>query len=299
MRVKLQQPNKKITATWPSHEQKVVEYHCDLKISDFKADDINLIEVELIKLQRTQGINQLIGDHEMEELIEFFLEQLKDFTLTEIKHAFRLKAAQLIDVQKRDQWQVFTAGALMPTLIEYRKLRAEVLRKYFDAEDKILEAEKEANKPKLTKEQIFIINKQLCEAAFDNYKNKIPVLGLHKVFDILWELNLIPYTVEKMNSFELMAVKDIKSRANQDKEGKEIYHAYLFSLNCDINIQNPKERIKDPKAFDKKLFGYNSLIHRTKELATQQVFAYLVETETDITKYFDPKTINEPSETVK
>lgn len=280
------QPDKRITATWPSREVKIIEHHCGNKIADFSPTEFNELEIKLITLQRFVGINQLIGDAEMAMLIEFLAEELKDFSLAEVEYAIRLAVAGHIEV-KIEHWQAFTAQYLYPIFCKYRLLRNAVLNKYFDAEDKLrgIDAKKEAPVP--TKEEIFLANKRMCESAFENYKLSISIIGMHRVFDILWDLQLIPYTPDRMKEFEKIAASELKAAARHGGIDKAIYEAYLYSLKSKIDLNDKEAQKKHPIEFETKLMGHNSIIHKTKEVAARNIFAYLVESSTEITTYFE------------
>lgn len=249
-------------------------------------DNFAKLEMKLIYLQRFVGINQLIGDPEMEMLKEFFVEFLADFSISEVDYAIKLAVADQLEV-KLDHWQNFSAKFLHPIFIKYRLLRAATTAKYFEAADALLEKEVKAAAPERAKEEQFLINKRFCEAAFENYKAKINVIGLYKVFDILWDLNLIPYTKQRMKQFETMALSDLKAAARAGGSSRSAYDDAMFSLTAkiDLNEKDPAKR-RAPE-FKKALAGYNALVYKTKELAARNVFAYLVETETEITTYFE------------
>ncbi len=280
------QPNEKIIHIWPNREKKIINFHCEKKIANFTADDFAQLEVKLLILQRFVGINQLISDAEMEMLKEFLSEELNDFSISEIEYSIKLAVAGHIEA-KIDHWQAFTAQYLYPIFIKYRLLRSAVLSKYYAAEDSQRAIEAKANRPTQTEEELFLSNKKLCISAFDNFKLKISIIGMHKVFDILWELNLIPYTKEKMLQFEEMALAELKGEAFRNGSfDKTIYDAVLYSLKSKINLEDPTAQKTHPAEFELKLIGNNALIHKTKELATRNIFAYLVETQTEIETYF-------------
>lgn len=260
-------------------------YFCELKIADFKPQDFQNLEIKLITLQRFVGINQLIGDPEMEMLLEFLAEELKDFSITEIEYAIKLAVAGHIEA-KIDHWQAFTAQYLYPIFNKYRLLRSAVLNKYYTAEDELVSKSIKIQKPQLTKEEDFLQKKRMCESAFDNYKLTIPVIGMPKVFDVLWDLNLIPYTAERMRSFEKIAASELKVAAKHGGVDKAIYDAYLFSIKSKIDL-SVSCHAKNKKEYELKLTGHNAIVNKTKEVATRNVFAYLVESNTEISTYFE------------
>lgn len=280
------QPDKRITATWPSREVKIISSHCANKIADFTPAEFQELEIKLITLQRFVGINQLIGDAEMTMLIEFLAEELKDFSLEEIENAIKLAVAGHIEV-KIDHWQAFTAQYLYPIFCKYRLIRASVLNKYYNAEDKLRDIEKEKQKPMPSKEEQFLSDKRMCESAFENYKLTISIIGMYRVFDILWDLQLIPYKPEKMRQFEKMAAEELKAAARCGGIDKTLYDAYLYSLKSKIDLNDSAAQTKHPAEYETKLTGHNVIIHKTKEVATRHIFAYLVETKTEISTYFE------------
>ncbi len=275
-----------------------MEHYCANKISDFTPQEFQELEIKLITLQRFVGINQLIGDAEMAMLIEFLAEELKDFSLPEVEYAIRLAVAGHIGEVKIEHWQAFTAQYLYPIFCKYRELRFSVLNKYFDAADTLMGIDKKKAAPAPTKEEIFLSNKKLCESAFENHKLGISVIGMHRVFDILEELNLIPYTPERMKSFEVLAASELKACARHGGLEKTLYEAYLYSLKSKINLSDPEAKRKHPIEYETKLVGHNTIVHKTKEVATRNIFAYLVETATEITTYFESHNL-EPAEQKK
>lgn len=238
------------------------------------------------------GINQLIGDSEMEMLIEFMVENCPDLSIEEIGYSIKLAVAGHIEV-KIDHWQAFTAQYIYPILVKYRLLRAKISTKYYDELDKLTAKEIQEAKPELSKEEVFLNNKKLCQVAFDNYKLKISVIGMHKVFDILWDLDLIPYKTERMNHFEVIAASELKSLAKDGGLDKSIYEAYLYSLKSKIDLSDQKALKESPVEFNMKLMGHNAIIFKTKEVAVRNIFAYLVETNTEINTYFETLNLNQ------
>ncbi len=263
-----------------------MNYHCENKIADFTNAEFNELEIKLITLQRFVGINQLIGDPEMDMLIKFFSEHLKDFSLNEIEYSIHLAVAGILDV-KIDHWQAFTAQYLYPIFQKYRTHRHYVLTKYYNAEEKILEQEKQAAKPEMTPEEKFLSEKELVSGAFENFKLKIAIIGMHRVFDILWDMRLIPYKSERMNEFEKVAAVELKTLAKErGGRDKSIYEDYLFSLGSKIDLSSPEDFKKHPAGFERKLIGHNAIVHKTKEVAVRNIFSYMVENDADVETYF-------------
>lgn len=277
------QLDKKIIATWPSREVKILECHLRKKIADFSPKDFNKLEEKLLLVQRAIGVGQLIGDLEMEWLIESFTRELTDFSIEEILYAIELLSYDHLEVEKR-HFQAFTALYLNPVFAAYRKLRFSVLNKYYKAEDKIRELEIKTSTPGPTPEQVFLSKKNLTLSAFENFKSSITIMGLPQIFDFLWDLRLIPFDKNQMLNFEVLAALELKLLAKQGGIDRINYDSYCFYLKHEKGGLTNK---KNNTQYETCRVGYNAIVNKTKECAVKKVFVDFQVTEIDLSEHIE------------
>lgn len=219
--VKLEEPDKKIIQNWLNHEKKTIKAWCQKKISDFEEDDLRELEIRLIRLQRFVGTSRLLGDDEMEDLIEYLQDEFPDMATDEIDNAVKLAVAEKIvvtDARGRvmgaEHFNEFGALYLHRILKPYQNYRGSIIRKYYEGEEALRAAEKKKSTPAPTAEQLRVNAISHALSCFDSFSKEQPMAGLHLVFDTLQGEGLMKYDEARMQQF-----RD-KAKENLEKEAK-------------------------------------------------------------------------------
>lgn len=147
-------------------------------------------------IQKDVGVKSLLGDTEMERLLQKLRDEFGDFTTAEITHAVNeaIMERLFMDgkmVSAATHYDEFSFLYLSRILKAYQLYRGRMIRKYYEGEEMLRKEELRANATPLTPEQIR--NRAFWHAAntFDSYKSEQPMAGLHLVYDTLIGIGLM------------------------------------------------------------------------------------------------------------
>lgn len=259
------EPNKKIIATWLNRDKRVLYASFGLKypqhpkhqppykkIGQFdESKDLQELEAALYVLQRSVGINQLLGDPEMERLITFLQDEFEDMNILELDCAINLANGGHLFVEKDGQhYQNFTALWLKTILTPFRVYRLKLITKH---NNEVAEMElKELAVPAepISAEQLLEIDKKYIIGCYENFTNGIPLAFHYRIYDVLSRNNLIIVTRDEQQNFEAKARDNIRRRASKDERAKTLLSA--IELMTDI--------------------GTDGLIREAKKLAVEAFF---------------------------
>lgn len=280
---KLKEPNPKIIATWQRHEKKTIEAWCQNKISDFEPEEFNELEVKLIRLQRFVGTSRLLGDDEMEDLIEYLSDEFPDFASDEIVNAVKLAVAGKLAVTDgrgreigAEHFNEFGALYLQRILRPYQNFRGSIIRKYYDIEEQMRrEAERAKIKPP-TEEQQWALRTSHAISCFDSYKNGGPMAGLHLVHETLLQAGLFPNEhEERFEKFKALAKQNVEIEA---RKGNTKAKSLLQIMQTSDILTNTA-----------------SLEHEAKVLMVKAYFAELKQTDKELRDELAEKPLPKPN----
>ena len=215
------EPDKRIIHDWPVHEKKTIEAFCQKKIADFESNDFNRFEAKLIMIQKFVGAKDFLSDPEMEMLIEYLTDEFHYYSIEEIEQAVRLAVAERITSENgkslAEHYNEFGANYLTKILKAFFNYRGTVVRKYYEGEAALIEADKLKQQKPWTDAEKRQINIKFALGAFENHKTASPTFGLDKVFDFLSSealLSIPPETWEKYRQTAMAALKHEAKRGN-------------------------------------------------------------------------------------
>lgn len=230
------------------------------KIANFEASDYKDLSKQLVSFQRTIGITTLLGDDEIDFIIDHLCDNFSDFNAIEIKLAYGLAVSSTIPVPEKhlEHYDALTAQYLTRLLVPYRQYRAKLLNLHADEEIKFVTKADVSTKPLPTPEQQLQKDKQFCIAAFNTFTETKLSFGLHKIYDILYKYNLLTFTDDRKAAFKQKAIERLKYKAKQDTRVKTVMQA--FEKGATI--------------------GTTTVIQEAKKVATEVLFTEMFETGT-------------------
>lgn len=267
---KLTEPDKRIIHDWPVHEKKTIEAFCQKKIADFESNDFNRFEAKLIMIQKFVGAKDFLSDPEMEMLIEYLTDEFHYYSIEEIEQAVRLAVAERIVSETgkslAEHYNEFGANYLTKILKAFFNYRGTVVRKYYEGEAALIEADKLKQQKPWTDAEKRQINIRFALGAFENHKTASPTFGLDKVFDFLQNEAILEVAPEKWEQYRQTAMAALKHEA---KRGNSIASSVLQTLN---NNQNSNE----------------GLTARIKTLAIRAYFELILAESKNLTDFLKP-----------
>lgn len=186
-------------------------------MSSFSGKEIALLEQELILIQKDVGVKQLLGDIEVERLIEKLLNEFEDFTIQEITHAVNeaVMGRLMFDGKPVDpnHYGEFGFMYLARILKAYQFYRGTIIRKYYDGEEQLRIEDQKANAAPLTEDQKRDSARKLALSNFESFCEGRPTVALHLVYETLNQAGLMKFPEEKMKVFRETALQNTKREA--------------------------------------------------------------------------------------
>ena len=244
------EPNQKIIATWhdrdkrvlyaafglkfPKHPKNADPY---LKIKDFKAEDFPALMETIYVNQRVIGVNNLIGDAEMDILVNYLGDEFPDFNVIEITCALMMASAGHLNIAERDlqHYQSISPKFLNTILSSYRQYRLKIMARHDNefADSEAVNNAKPAAAP--TAAQLFETNKRLCLNNFDAFLVDGPLMYLDKVYDFLRDQKIYVANNAERHKFEEKAKDNLKLRAKKEAAVADILKSFNHGDGRGIN----------------------------------------------------------------
>lgn len=203
-------------------------------------------------MQRLIGVTNLIGNYEMEALLNYLGDEFADFNTIEINCAINLAMAGHLGIDERSKihFNSFTPLFLSTILSAYRSYRLKIVANHNNEF-----ANAEATKTIIivtepTPAEKFEAAKRSCINAFENFITDVPVAYMDKIYDQLNEYKIYTASREEQEKFEAKARENIDFRAK-----KETHFADVLKQITGGTSQ-----------------GFNSLISEAKKLAVKALF---------------------------
>lgn len=216
-------------------------------------------------------MSRLLGDEEMDDLIEYLTDEFSDLSTEEIENAVKLAVAgkiTIINGQGREigaeHFNEFGALYLQRILKPYQNYRGSIVRKYYEGQDALEAEEKEKNKPPRTAEEDRQAMIKLALSNFESFKAKEPILvGLHLVFDCLQAEGLCQYDETRMKQFKEAAIANANRGKRTDLSAAKSAGAIMQnndlvskSLQMDIKVLAVKAYFSELKELNAELSDY-------------------------------------------
>lgn len=205
------------------------------KIVDFgNGKDFTELEQGLYVIQRSIGVSQLIGEYEMERLMNFLMDEFDDFNLLEIDCAINLANAGHISVKENgNPYGSFTPLYLAGILQPYRQHRLAIVAKHNNETNDMFLAENRAPAKEPTPEEIVQADKAMINTCYQSFLTGSPTFFLDKVYDKAYGIySDLPY----FNEFTEKAIEVLRLKSKKDKRVKEIIQA--FDQRLDFGVKS-------------------------------------------------------------
>ena len=191
------------------------------------------------------GVREFLPDRGMERIMEYITDEFPFYSTEEIYCAVTNATAERTRTEEGrliKHYNEFNATYLTQVLKAYYNFRGSIVRKYYEGEAALIEADKLKHKALPNETEIRKISISFAKSAFENHKTASPTLGLDKVFDFLQKEGILSVLPEKWEQYRQTAMATLKY---ESKRGNSIAVNILQALATDQSSNGSLEaRIK-------------------------------------------------------